>query len=136
MFVKLFKILIALSMFLISVGSWRYQGDIHHMHKSVFKSEKVYSQKEYRDLWKKYSQSSEQKIEMKVIHLYDFLQNREPHTSELIMDKIINSKEWRGFIPNSNSSTYKMSQKVWISQNLTVYELMGYFLAKRYKNAT
>jgi len=60
-------------MFVISVASWRYQGDIHHMHKAIFKSDKHYSKDAYQALWKKYSQGIEQKIEMREIHLYNIL---------------------------------------------------------------
>ena len=126
MFIKMIKIVIALSMFVISVGLWRYQGDIHHMHKRIFQSKKIYREEEYLVLWQNYSKDSEEKMEMKVIHLYDFLNKKTTHPSEIIMNEIINSKEWSKFIPNSKSSTYRMSQKIWMSQNLTIYELMGY----------
>ena len=123
---------IALTMFVISVGSWRYQGDTHHMQTKIFKSENDYSEEVYLAFWKQHiTHSSFNNVEMKmeVIHIYEmFRQVSIEHPSEVIMNKIIESDEWRRFVPNSNSSTYKMSQKVWMSQNLTARELMNYAL--------
>jgi len=131
--IKAFNTLIALMMFVISVGSWRYQGDIHHMHKKIFENQKQYSQNDYQNIWKKYSKDKNNtKREMSVIHLYDIpmrlLGKSKPSTSELILDNIIESKSWSRFIPNSKSSTYPLSQKIWMSQNLTIDEAIEYLL--------
>jgi len=133
--IKAFKILIALMMFVISVGSWRYQGDIHHMHTKIFKNAKEYRQSDYQKIWDKYAQNRPYKsMEMKPIYLYEIPQKlwgekRELHPSERIMDELIRSERWKKFIPNSKSSTYPLSQKIWMSQHLTIEELMGFSLS-------
>lgn len=137
MFTNILRVVIAISMFVISVGSWRYQGDIHHMQKKIFDNNKSYSHAKHKALWDKYSKDSNNPIEMREIHLYDavfrLIEEPKPHPSELIMDDIIKSKKWSRFIPNSKSSTYKLSQKIWISQNLTIEEIMDYALTSLHK---
>jgi hypothetical protein len=130
--IKAFKILIALLMFIISVGSWRYQGDIHHMHTKIFKNEKKYTQREYQKIWDRYAENSPYKtMKMRSIHLYEIPQKlwgaeEEVHPSERMMDELIKSEKWSKFVPNSNSTTYPLSQKIWMSQHLTIEELMGF----------
>ena len=127
---KLFMILVALSMFVISVGSWRYQGDVHHMYTQIFKSDKNYQDRLYQTFWKLHSADNyHNTIEMEKIHIYEmFRQVSIEHPSEKMMNHLINSKRWSKFVPNSNSSTYKMSQKIWMSQNITIKELMNHEL--------
>lgn len=127
---NIFLTFIALSIFIISVGSWRYQGDIHHMHSRLFKSDKNYQDSLYKVFWKLHLTDKEHhKIEMEQIYLYEiFRQVSVKHPSEKIMNHLIDSKRWSRFIPNSNSSTYKISQKIWMSQNLTIKEVINFEL--------
>lgn len=127
---KIFLTFIALSIFIISVGSWRYQGDIHHMHTKLFKSDKNYQDNIYKIFWKLHlTDKQHHKIEMKKIYLYEILrQVSVKHPSEKIMNHLIENKRWSRFVPNSNNSTYKMSQKIWMSQNLTIKEVINFEL--------
>ncbi len=132
MFIKLLQVLIALSMLLISIGTWRYQGDIHHLKKSLFQITHPQPQARYQALWERYS-DKETPMTIKPLHFWSFLArwhqpNTPLHPSEKIMDRIIHDPQWQPNIPNSNSSTYPFSQKIWMSQNLTIEELLSYLM--------
>jgi len=138
MFIKIIKkiilIITALSMLILSLATWRYQGDIHHMHTSLFQSDKNYSDSLYRTLWESVDQKdSPKEMKMREITMLELLSRfqKEPtsyHPSELLMNKMINNDRWSRFIPNSDSSTYPISQKLWMSQNITIKEVMNYLL--------
>ncbi len=131
MFIKLGKIVIALIMLFTSLSTWRYQGDIHHLHTKFFKSQQNHSEDQYQKLWKVYAQKGE-KMEMREIHPSEFFTRLftppSPHPSEFIMERMISDKSWNHYIPNSHSSTYPLSQKIWMSQNLKIQDLMNYLL--------
>jgi hypothetical protein len=138
MFIKIIKkiilIVTALSMLTLSLVTWRYQGDIYHMHTRLFKSDKNYSDSIYKILWESVDKKdSTKEIKMREITLFELLSRfqKEPtsyHPSELLMDKMIKSDRWSRFIPNSNSTTYPVSQKLWMSKNITIKEVMNYIL--------
>ena len=131
MFIKLGKIVIALSMLIISLSTWRYQGDVHHLHQKLFTSKQQHTAQEYQQLWQSYAKNQEPK-RMQPLYFWTvitrFIQPTAVHPSELMMDQMIQSPSWKPNIPNSNSSTYPLSQKIWMSQNLTLEQVMDYLL--------
>jgi mevalonate kinase len=72
------------------------------------------------------------RVEMRAISFYELpsrvLKRGKKHPSHKLINHIINSKEWSKFVPNSKSKTYKTFQTIWISQNLTIRELMNFYL--------
>lgn len=136
MLVKLLRqlsmILIAVSMFVISVSTWRYQGDIHHLHPKNFESDQNYSVDVYNLLWAMHSQDSQLPIEMRPLPLYELPAKlwhpTITHPSEAIIADMIDDPAWNKFVPNSQSSTYKLFQTFWISRHIGIQEVMNYRL--------
>lgn len=132
---KILLTLIALSMLILSLVSWRYQGDIHHMKAEIFESNTTYPQDVYNVKWATSIGSNSiqpSTIAMKKIYFYDIafqiLDKTKVHPSQSIITRAINSKRWEPFIPNSKSSTYKLAQTLWISQNIEIKRVMNYNL--------
>lgn len=129
---QLAMILIALSMFVISMVTWRYQGDIHHMSPKVFESNQSYPEDLYHSLWTMHSQGSPTTMAMRAIPLTELPAKLYHHTvshpSESIITGIIDDPSWEKFIPNSQSSTYKTFQTFWISRHMGIKEVMNYRL--------
>lgn len=129
---QLAMILIALSMFVISMVTWRYQGDIHHMSPKVFASDKSYPKDVYNLLWKMHSQEDHSSLEMRAIPVTELPAKLYHHTvshpSESIITDMIDDPSWEKFIPNSQSSTYKTFQTFWISRHIGIQEVMNYRL--------
>jgi len=125
--------LIALSMLIISLSMWRYQGDIHHITHRVFASDKNYPEDIYNVLWAMHSQDNHTStIEMQEITLSKLpskLLNRTiSHPSESIIASIIDDPLWEKFVPNSKNSTYRAFQTFWISRYIDIKEVMNYRL--------
>ena len=132
---KILLSIIALSMLVLSLLTWRYQGDIHHMQVKIFKSDKSYPQDVYNLRWAMSIGSNNiqtSTIAMKKIYFHDIvfqiMNKTKVHPSQSIIANTINSKNWKPFIPNSNSITYKLAQIMWISQNITLKKVMNYNL--------
>ena len=134
---KIFLTIIAFSILIYSLASWRYYGDTYHLKTEIFKSNKTYKDDVYKIIWamnigKDRVKSNKIKIKMKRIEFYEIpsrlLKDVKKYPSEKIISSLINSKEWDKFIPNSKSATYKTFQTIWISQNLTIKEVINYYL--------
>ncbi|MCH9740360.1 MAG: hypothetical protein K0U38_05920 [Epsilonproteobacteria bacterium] len=130
---KLFLTTVALSMFVTSMVTWRYQGDIHHMYPKIFESTKSYPEDVYNVLWAMHNQDMvTPTIEMREITFAELpskLWNQSySHPSEVIIANMIDDPKWEKFVPNSKSSTYKTFQTFWISQHISIKEVMDYRL--------
>lgn len=136
---KIFLTIIAFSILIYSLASWRYYGDTYHLKTEIFKSNKTYKDDVYKIIWamnigkdRVKSNKIKIKIKMKRIEFYEIpsrlLKDVKKYPSEKIISSLINSKEWDKFIPNSKSATYKTFQTIWISQNLTIKEVINYYL--------
>ncbi|NEW61495.1 transglycosylase domain-containing protein [Sulfurovum sp. bin170] len=138
---KLFMVLIALSMLIVSLSMWRYQGDTHGLKIEAYQSSVRYQDDLYNIAWAMSIGTNvidTNIVKMREINLYDIpfrminFHTYKRHPSESIIYRLVQFDERKKSIPANKTKTYRVSKGIWLSKHLNIKDAINHNLINSY----